>query len=146
MKLSDAGRAFIKARESCRLTPYLDVAGVLTVGWGHVLLPNEPRSPISQAQADNLFDIDIAPREYAVNRFVTVEITQWMFDCCVSFTFNAGESAFERSTFLRYINASMFADAAVELLTWRMAGGQYVEGLLNRRAHEVLVFARGEYT
>lgn len=146
LQLSDAGEAFIKRRESCRLQPHWDaVAKVWDIGYGHRFKPGEPRVAITQEEADALFHVDSLYYSDHVNAVLTVEIDQPMFDCVVSLTYNIGHDALAKSTFLQYVNAEMFADAVIELLTWNKSDGKFVDGLLYRRAKEALMFARGEY-
>ena len=58
----DHVRERIKAHEGCRLKRYKDSMGVLTVGWGHALTPDEIRhgtwDKISRAEADAIFEGD----------------------------------------------------------------------------------------
>nr|WP_242389724.1 lysozyme [Kosakonia cowanii] len=51
----DAGVALIKSFEGLRLEKYRDAVGKWTIGYGHLILPNEnfPR-PITEAEADAL--------------------------------------------------------------------------------------------
>lgn len=146
MQISEEGKAFIKRRESVVLQPHWDaIGGVWDIGYGHVFKDGEPRQPISQAEADALFDVDALYYADHVNELVTASLAQQMFDALASFVYNVGHEALARSTLLQYVNAEMHADACVELLTWNKASGQFVPGLLNRRALEALIYARGEY-
>ena len=54
----------IRLHEGCVLEPYDDSLGKLTVGIGHLVMPNERKRfqvgvKITQEEADELFDIDI---------------------------------------------------------------------------------------
>lgn len=67
----------------------------------------------------------------------TVIIRQQQFDALVSFTYNVGVSAFSTSTLLRKVQA--FPDDPTirdEFMRWVYAGGQVVQGLVNRRKKE----------
>lgn len=57
----DAYRASVQQHESCKLKPYRDTEGVLTIGWGRNLDANG----ITQAEADAMLehDLDTAWRE-----------------------------------------------------------------------------------
>jgi len=144
--ISDAGKTFIKEREACSLVPHWDaIGGVWDIGYGHVLKQGEPRVPITQDEADALFDTDVLYRCDIVDHAVTVSLNQAQFDALVSFVYNVGGSAFQGSTMLKYVNAGQHDKACVEMLTWRKSGGKNIDGLLNRRAKEVLMYARGIY-
>lgn len=150
MQISEDGKAFIKRRESVALAPHWDAIGkVWDIGYGHVLKGKEREvyeaQGFTQADADALFDVDSLYYGDHVNELVTAALSQEMFDALASFVFNVGHDNFAGSTLLRYVNAEMHSDACVELLTWNKARGQFVPGLLNRRAMEVLIYARGEY-
>ena len=59
MLASNACIRFIKGFESCRLTPYRDEGGKWTVGWGHLMQDTDPRDPITQVEADALFETEL---------------------------------------------------------------------------------------
>lgn len=48
----------LKRMEGCRLIPYKDTRGFLTVGYGH-LVTNGDTNPITQDEADDLFAEDL---------------------------------------------------------------------------------------
>lgn len=147
MKLSARGATFIKLREACLLTPMWDAIGkVWNIGYGHVLKPGEPRLPITQEEADALFDIDILYREDSVNDLVLVSLTQNQFDALVSFVYNLGHGNFSKSTLLKRVNASLHDAAAVQFLQWNMAKGKKIRGLCNRRYDEVMVYSYADYS
>lgn len=140
MKYSENGLLFTEGEEGFKLTPYQDSAGVWTDGYGNTknVVPNGPPISLEQARAD-LID-NIACAEYAVNHYVTVELTQREFDALVDFTFNAGVGAFAGSTMLKLLNAGKLVDAANEFEKWDHAGGKVVAGLLARRTAEADLF------
>lgn len=141
MKLSDAGLLLIQGFEGLKLTAYRDVAGVLTIGYGHTGPDVTEGLTITRERADELLRADVARFEQAVTRLVKVPLTQSQFDALVSFSFNVGAGALERSTLLRLLNgAGSYADAADALLAWNRAGGQVVRGLTRRREAERRMF------
>jgi lysozyme len=91
---------------------------------------------ITQAQADAVFEADLAPFEAAVNKAVTRPMTQNQFDACVSLAFNIGAAGFATSTVVRKLNAGDTAGAADAFRLWNKAGGQILQGLVNRREAE----------
>lgn len=143
MMLSLAGLAHLKQWEGLKLTPYKDSAGLWTIGYGHLLKPGEWWDSITEAKASELLADDVGTAEDAVNSLVKVPLSQPQFDALVSFVYNVGVGAFRRSTLLKRLNAGDYAGAAAQLPLWRKAGGQVIQGLVNRRAAEVALFVSG---
>jgi len=63
----------------------------------------------------------------------------------VSFTFNCGEGALQRSTLLRKVNAKDFDQAAEQFAPWNRGGGKVLKGLVRRRAAEAELFRNGNH-
>jgi lysozyme len=99
---------------------------------------------ITQAQAEELLAKDVQVAVDAVNRLVTVKITQAEFDALVDFAFNVGVGALTNSTLLRGLNAGDFAGAADQFETWDRVNGKVVAGLLRRRLAETELFNKEE--
>lgn len=73
---------------------YIDAAGRLTAGMGHLLPPSTSLhngSPITQDQCDEWARADLQAACDAVNRHVSVPVNQNQFDALVSLVFNIGE-------------------------------------------------------
>jgi lysozyme len=136
MEYSADGMLLTQSFESCVLTPYQDIRGIWTDGWGntHNVIPNGPA--ISQEQADAELQDNLSCAVAAVNQYVDIEITQEEFDALVDFVFNCGVSAFKDSTMLKLLNAGDLNGAANEFPKWDHAAGQVVAGLLRRRLAE----------
>jgi lysozyme len=66
----DALRRELIRDEGKRLTPYKDSLGNWTVGIGHLLLPGEPRRPISEAECQEYFIGDVIDAENKLNRIL----------------------------------------------------------------------------
>lgn len=144
--MSEEGKAFIKRREAMLLVPTWDAIGkVWNIGFGHVYVGGEPRVPITEDEAHALFDVDVHYYSDQVDAAITIDVPQPVFDAACSLAYNTGGTAFRSSSFLTYLNAGMFSDAAVSLLLWRKAKGVDVDGLINRRAKEMIIFAEGIY-
>ncbi len=138
---SQTGINLIKSFEGCRLTSYRDVAGIWTIGYGHT--GNiAPGMCISQEQAEAFLKSDLARFEECVNRCVTVPLTQDMFDALVSFTYNVGTGALQRSTLLCKLNRGDTEGAAKEFDKWVHAGKKIFPGLVRRRREEKELFLR----
>jgi hypothetical protein len=75
---------------------------------------------------------------------VKVPLTQNQFDALVSFVFNVGESAFKRSSVLRYLNHGDYQNASDRMLLFSKIksgdGYKVLPGLLKRRKSERLLF------
>jgi lysozyme len=137
MKLSEKGRALLIELEGKRNHVYEDVAGLKTIGVGHLLKPGETMTELTDLEVDELLIKDIAQFELAVNRFVRTKLTQNEFDTLVIFTFNVGIDAFCKSTLLKVLNRSEFAEVPNQIMRWNKAGGKVVAGLTNRRKKEI---------
>jgi spore coat assembly protein SafA len=137
--LSAQGLDLIKGFEGLRLSAYQDSAGVWTIGYGHTA-GVKPGDRISAAQAEQFLRSDVQWAEDAVRKHVKVPITQQQFDALVSFTFNLGAGALQKSTLLSKLNQGDYAGAQAEFGRWVNAGGQRLEGLVRRRAEEARLF------
>ena len=154
MQLSAKGRSFIAAWEGLQTKMYLDSAGLPTIGAGHLLTRAELRSgkvtirghaiPWGMGLAEHeclvLLDDDARLAVAAVNRMVTVPLTQDGFDALVSFTFNSGSGALQSSTLLKRLNAGHLDKVPEQLRRWVHCAGKTVPGLVNRREAEVALW------
>lgn len=144
MTYSKDGTALTESFEGCQLTAYQDSKGVWTIGVGHTGPDVCEGMTITQQEADTLLLFDIAKATAAVDRLVTVQVTQDEFDALVDFAFNVGIGALQGSTLLRKLNAGDFAGAANEFDKWDHAGALVLAGLLRRRQAETALFEQGE--
>lgn len=137
MKLSQRGADLIKQYEGLRLKAYQDAGGVWTIGYGHTG-GVQPGDVITREEADALFWADVEKFVRGVNRLKQgTRITQNQFDALVSFAYNCGLYALERSTLLKKVknnpNDPTIADAFKQ---WRFVKGVENAGLLARRQKE----------
>jgi len=58
----------------------------------------------------------------------------------VSFTFNLGSAALQRSTLRRKVNREEHDDVPSELMKWVWAGGKKLRGLVRRREEELKLY------
>lgn len=144
MQTSAEMRRMISAWEGCKLVAYKDPVGIWTIGVGHTGPEVGPGMRISQEEADEILSKDLARFERAVER-LTPKTTQAQFDALVSFAFNCGEGAVERSTLRKLHNQGDHAAASREFAKWNKAGGRELAGLTRRRAGEAGVYAIGAY-
>ena len=159
MKVSAKAVEMIKHHEGVRYKPYRCPALLWTIGVGHVLYPEQGKIPIaernsfelkpednrtySKEEVDNILKADLKKFETGVEKLITVQLTQGMFDALVSFSFNVGLGTLQRSTLRAKLNRNDKEGAANELLKYCMAGGKILKGLQNRRIDEKKMF---EYT
>lgn len=148
MEMSTAGLEKLMTWEGCRQALYRDSGRKLTIGVGHLLTEEELASgliqgkhsfkgrPLTRDECRDILSVDVARAESAVNKYVRVLINQNQFDTLVSFAFNVGVYAFERSTLLRKLNAQDRAAVPHELSRWNKVNKKVVLGLTNRRAAE----------
>lgn len=151
MQISEHGLELLKQWEGFELKLYKDSVGLPTIGVGHLLtkseltsgkilidgLPVQYSGGLTDQQALDLLSQDVKPAEQAVNTGAKVALTQNQFDALVSFTFNVGVGAFTGSTLLKVLNQSQYAGVPDQLRRWTRAGGQVVQGLVNRRENEI---------
>ena len=147
--ISTAGLDLIKAWEgledgdptTVNLDPYLDAAGLPTIGWGHLVKPGEAfLGGITIEQAEELLLEDVKSAESAVNHMVLVHLNQHQFDALVSWTFNCGTGALSQSTLLAWLNAARMHDIPQQLTRWNRAAGRSLLGLARRRVAEAELF------
>lgn len=135
------------------LDPYLCPAGYWTIGWGHVVL--DPRGKqikgaankdeacsiypegVTMVEAEVLLTDDIRRFSAGVEKLVNVAISDAKFCALVSFAYNVGVGALQRSTLLRVINEGTLEKAPAQFLRWTKAGGKELAGLKRRREAEV---------
>lgn len=135
MFLSENGRDAIKAFEGLYLKAYRCPAGVWTIGWGSTEGVYEGMT-ITTAMAERLLDAELAKFVTAVNRLVKVPLSQHQFDALVSFAYNVGVGALERSTLLKKLNAGDYDAVPAQLARWTHGGGRVLPGLVKRRKAE----------
>tara|TARA_E500000081_G_scaffold133681_1_gene145492 strand:+ start:190 stop:633 length:444 start_codon:yes stop_codon:yes gene_type:complete len=144
MKCSQEGLALIKKFEGCRLKAYRCSANVLTIGYGHTGGVKEDDT-ISQPEADELLENDIAKFEEYVSDNVIVELKQHQFDALVAWTFNLGVGNLRNSTMLKKLNGADYDSIPFEMRRWNKAGGKTLDGLIRRRKAEGLLFENKEW-
>ena len=144
MKTSQEGLSLIKRFEGCRLEAYKCSANVLTIGYGHTGGVKETDT-ITQPEADELLEKDVAKFEKYVSSNVTVELGQSQFDALVAWTFNLGVGNLRESTMLKKLNNEDYASVPSEMKRWNKAGGKTLDGLIRRRKAESLLFESKEW-
>lgn len=154
MKVSDSARRMIEGFEGCRLTAYLDIVGVPTIGYGHTKGVHLGQV-ITQAQADQMLADDLE-RVYGaqVEKLLRdVPTTQAQFDAMVSLAYNIGsgdwlngridrydKGGFEDSSILKHHLRGEYDAAAASFALWNKAGGRELAALTRRRAAEARLY------
>jgi len=126
---------------------YRDIAGHLTIGYGHKVLPGEDFSGgVTDDQATNLLARDVATASKAVQRLVHVTLNKNQLAALTDFAYNVGSGAFAHSSVLKDVNSGNFAGAADDFLKWGKAGGKQSKGMMNRRLGEKALFTKPDVT
>jgi lysozyme len=145
MKASERCLKLIKDCEGFRSKPYLCPAGKATIGFGSTrYLRGVPVTlqdpPIDEVQATQLLADTLVEYEEAVDKLVTVDLTQGQFDSLVDFSYNCGIGNLKTSTLLKLVNLGQPKYAAQEFEKWVHANGKVLAGLVKRRALEAALF------
>ena len=136
--ITQDGLDLIKRFEGFMGEVYFCPAGYPTIGYGHVVKANEDFTDgINEEQAETLLQQDAVIAERAVLRLINVPLTDGQFDALVSFTYNLGGGALQRSTLRRKINRAEHAEVPKQLMRWVWVGGRKLKGLVRRRTAEV---------
>ncbi len=138
--INQAGLNIIKRFEGFSPRPYLCPANKLTIGFGHVILPEEKFATINQKQAEEILYKDVNFAIQAVNDLVDIDLSHNKFSALVSFVFNLGRGSFVASTLLKTVNLEKHLDVPAEFIKWRMAAGAPLKGLLLRRLAEASLY------
>lgn len=151
MESSANGLNHIKQYEGYSSTSYNDVAGLPTIGYGHLIdIVGEAyllNSVITTSKALQLLAEDVKEAENAVNSCVMVTLNQNEFDALVSLVYNIGAGTFSSSTVLKKINLRKSKEQiSAAWKAWNKAtiNGKktMVQGLVNRRTSEVELYFR----
>jgi lysozyme len=159
-KTSALGVRMIMQLEGSKAVIYNDAGGLPTIGVGHLLTRDELSSGAIQLSGGRVIDIkqalsyesihdilvdDLGVAEDAVSRVIKQPLNQHQFDALVSWTFNVGQGALERSTLAQLLNDGDFDSVPAQLRRWDKAGGRVLRALQTRRETEVSMWL-GQYT
>lgn len=160
MKTSENGINLIIHYEGIRLKPYLCPANYVTVGVGKVLLDDKGNmlkgkdalnkvlltwKPMTEQQLVDDFKLNDLPKYEKLLNSLKLSLTQNQYDALISFIYNLGLGALQKSTLLKDIkNNKSNTIITSDFLKWCNANGKPMIGLLNRRKSEALLFTTGE--
>jgi len=139
--VTEEGLNLIKRFEGFSSTIYITCYSRWGGRRGHVVLAHEQdqfAAGVTQAEATDLLRKDVGIAERAVLRLISVPLTDGQFDALVSFTFNLGAGALQRSTLRRKVNRGEHESVPAELMKWVWAAGKRLPGLIRRRKAEAL--------
>jgi len=142
--ITQEGLDLIKRFEGFSPTIYVCPAGYPTIGYGHVVRDEEKSqfsSGIDPQEAEELLRQDVLWAERGVLRLIDVPLTDGQFDALVSFTFNLGSGALQRSTLRRKVNREEHPEVPAQFKRWVFARGRILKGLKMRREVEANVYA-----
>lgn len=145
--ITQEGLDLIKRFEGFSPIIYICPAGYPTIGYGHLVRDHEQdryQQGITEQEAEDLLRRDVQGAERAVLRLIDVPLTDGQYDALVSFTFNLGAGALQRSTLRRKVNREAHAEVPAQLMRWVWAGGRRLRGLVRRRSAEAKLY-RDEY-
>jgi lysozyme len=142
----------VKRWEGFRKDAYPDPGSVnglpVTIGYGQTRRNGKTiklGDTISEAAASEWLEQELARVSGVVERLVKVPLTENQHGALVSFTYNVGDDAFGKSTLLKKLNAGNYAAVPGQLARWNKNDGKVMEGLVNRRAAEAGLWAKGEF-
>tara|TARA_R110000823_G_scaffold266679_1_gene386421 strand:- start:3462 stop:3935 length:474 start_codon:yes stop_codon:yes gene_type:complete len=147
-KVSKKGIDLLKKLEGWRNHPYLDSAGIATIGYGNTFYLDGKRvsmtdSPITQTEGESLLKAILEHFEKAVSKEVitTLGIKDNQYDALVIFAYNVGIHAFKSSTLLKRVLANPDdEDIKYQFSRWNKAGGRVSKGLIKRRNQEAWLY------
>jgi lysozyme len=157
VKISEAGIQLIKSFEGCHSSPYRCPAALWTIGYGHVLYPDQARLKTPERasyplkpehnrvwdadEIDALLEADLLRFTDGVLRLCPAAAdNQCHLDAMVSFSFNVGLGNLQASTLRMKYNRGDIEGAADEFLKWRKSNGVVLRGLERRREAERALF------
>ena len=144
------GSNLIKHFEGFSPVRYLCPAKIWTIGIGHAVRKGEkwdsPTITITEAEALELLDKDNDEAERAVIRLIRVPLEDYQFDSLVSFCFNLGGGALQRSVLRSCLNRGEYYEASLQFDKWIWGGGRILPGLVKRRRAERILFITGALT
>ena len=152
MKVSEKARKMLMHHEGVRFRPYRCPAALWTVGVGHVIDPahigvkfeDRKNLPIPEgwdrklgmAEVESILEEDLRRFERGVERLCPSGLNQRRFDALVSFAFNVGLGALQRSSIRARHNRGDYQGASEAFMMWTKAAGKVMPGLVRRREDE----------
>ena len=133
----------IQKYEGLKLSSYLCPAKIWTIGYGTTRIKGKAVTSgmtCTEQQAEEYLRDDLQVFAQAVKQLVKVPLNDNQFSALLSFTYNLGVGALEKSTLLKKLNEGSYGAAQAEFLKWIRAGGKILPGLVRRRSEEAELF------
>lgn len=140
--LSQEGLDLITKFEGFESEAYLDIGGVPTIGYGSTKDVKLGDVIDENGARKRLIHEVIHTYHPSLNNACKVPLNQFEYDAYISLMYNIGTGAFKRSTLLKYLNKSLYDEAALQILRWNKVKGREVRGLTNRRKAEYQLSVR----
>lgn len=141
-KVTEACIELVKRFERFYPKAYYCPANYLTIGYGHIVKKGESLE-IDEDKAEEYLAQDLLVAEIAVCRLINVPLEDCQYDALVSWTFNLGGGALQRSTMRMKLNRGEYESVPYEMQKWVRAGGKILRGLIIRRREEAIMFQGG---
>lgn len=122
--------------EGVEYKPYKDIGGVWTVCNGITGQDVIVGKTYTEKECKELLQKHLVPYAKSVERSVKVPASEYQKAALISFSFNVGVNAFERSSLLRYLNSGESKKACDALRQWVYVDKKKIPGLMNRREIE----------
>ncbi|QDZ10503.1 lysozyme [Devosia ginsengisoli] len=124
-----------------------------TIGYGQTRIKGRAvrkGDTIAEAEAASLLVTRLAETAAQVERLVKVDLSDNQFGALVAFADNIGmggskKVGFSNSTLLKKLNAGNYDAVPGELAKWKYNDGKVMQGLVNRRAAEAGLWAKGAF-
>ena len=123
--------------------PYDDGYGNITIGYGHVILPGEQFTSISESEGKELLAKDLEKAEQMITNYSEskgVNWTQNQYDAFVSLAYNSGSNALNVMDMI--LTGSDPYDAFGTII---YSNGKKVLGLYRRRIDESNIYVKDVY-
>lgn len=150
MKPSADCYEIIQKWESLSLKAYPDPGSrsgmPVTIGFGSTMYEDGRRiqlgDVITKSRADDLLQWEVDKKAKSVDKLLKgVKINQSQFDSLVSFSYNVGVGAFQKSTLLKKVKANPnHPSIETEFMKWVKNDGKTMKGLVRRRKAEVELY------
>ena len=121
MAIAKSTLAFVTKEEGFKTKAYADTKGLMTIGVGHLIKPDEAHlkdATLTIDQVEDLLQNDLKWCDEAVNSSIKVPLNQNQYDALYSLCFNIGATHFKESTVVKRINQGDMAGAADAILMW----------------------------
>ncbi|KRA42083.1 lysozyme [Devosia sp. Root635] len=124
-----------------------------TIGYGQTRIKGRAvrkGDTITEGEAAALLTARLAETAAQVERLVKVDLSDNQFGALVAFADNIGmgggsKPGFSNSTLLKKLNAGDYNAVPGQLARWKYNDGKVMQGLINRRAAEAGLWARGAF-